>query len=74
MCGFGWKRDGYTYESYNFGTHYDLDFTPAPEHELIDANWDIDNWINGDDYDGCAAFQQVLDGKSLEPSYSRVPI
>ena len=38
--------------------------------ELVNNNWDVDNWITGNAkdgfvYDGCAAFQKVLDGKSI---------
>ena len=53
----------------SFGTRYDIDFKPRPGLELnIAKNWDVNNWITGnqDDgfkYDGCAAFQNVLDGK-----------
>ena len=52
----------------NFGDNYDVNFVPEAGMELIDSNWDVDNWVTGnrDDgfvYDGCAAFQKVLDGK-----------
>ena len=37
--------------------------------ELVNSNWDVGNWITGNAndgyvYDGCAAFQKVLDGKT----------
>ena len=40
--------------------------------ELIDSNWNVQNWITGNQndgfvYDGCAAFQKVLDGKLATP-------
>ena len=52
----------------NFGDNYDVNFVPEAGMEMIDSNWDVDNWVTGnrDDgfvYDGCAAFQKVLDGK-----------
>ena len=53
----------------SFGQSYDIDFKPRSGLELnIAKNWDVNNWITGnqDDgfkYDGCAAFQNVLDGK-----------
>ena len=35
---------------------------------MVDSNWNVQNWITGNQndgfvYDGCAAFQKVLDGK-----------
>ena len=39
--------------------------------EMTDNNWDASNWITGNKndgfvYDGCTAFQKVLDGKLSE--------
>ena len=36
--------------------------------ELKNSNWDVQNWVTGNAsdgfvYDGCAAFQKILDGK-----------
>ena len=55
---------------FSFGTNYDLDFIPETGMELVNSNWDVDNWITGNAndgfvYDGCAAFQKVLDGKII---------
>ena len=65
-CGFGKSRGAFAFANYHFGTHYDLAFSPAPEHELNRDNFKVDNWIDeNNNYDGCAAFQTVLDGKPL---------
>ena len=55
---------------FSFGTNYDLNFIPETGMELVNSNWDVANWITGNAkdgfvYDGCAAFQKVLDGKSI---------
>ena len=54
---------------YNFGSAYDIDFKPTSGFELIDENWKVENWIkmNGDKerFNGCKAFQKVLDSKFL---------
>lgn len=52
----------------SFGDHFDVDFVPQAGMEMIDSNWNVQNWITGNQndgfvYDGCAAFQKVLDGK-----------
>ena len=56
--------------NFSFGTNYDLNFIPEAGMELVNSNWDVDNWITGNAndgfvYDGCAAFQKVLDGKTI---------
>ena len=71
-CGFYVKRRKFYFGDTNisFGSHYELDY--VPQIELHEKNWNVQNWItkneNGDlVYDGCAAFQQVLNGKSSKP-------
>ena len=56
--------------NFSFGTNYDLNFIREAGMELVNSNWDVDNWITGNAndgfvYDGCAAFQKVLDGKTI---------
>ena len=50
---------------FSFGDHFDVDFVPQAGMEMIDSNWKVENWTTGPShqYDGCAAFQKVLDGK-----------
>ena len=54
----------------SFGTSYDIKFQPAAGMELNNTeNWNVNNWITGNQndgfkYDGCSAFQKILDGKS----------
>ena len=55
---------------YSFGTNFDLNFVPEAGMELQNSNWDVQNWVTGNAsdgfvYDGCAAFQKVLDGKTI---------
>ena len=52
---------------FSFGDHFDVHFVPQAGMEMIDSNWNVQNWITGNQndgfvYDGCA-FQKVLDGK-----------
>ena len=54
----------------SFGTSYDINFQPRVGMELNKTeNWDVNNWITGNQndgfkYDGCSAFQKILDGKN----------
>ena len=50
---------------FSFGDHFDVDFVPQAGMEMIDSNWKVENWTTGPShqYDGCAAFQKILDGK-----------
>ena len=48
----------------SFGTRYDINFQPRPGLELnIASNWNVNNWVRNNKYDGCAAFQNILGGK-----------
>ena len=66
-CGFGRSRGSFTLASYKYGSTYDLNWVAAPEHKLTDERWDVENFMRPDGtYDGCAGFQQVLDGEFLK--------
>ena len=65
-CGFGKSRGNFALANYKFGDTIDLAWVPAEEHELTDDKWSVQNFMREDgSYDGCAGFQQVLDGKPL---------
>ena len=54
----------------SFGTSYDINFQPRVGMELNNTeNWNVNNWITGNQdegfkYNGCSAFQKILDGKN----------
>ena len=56
----------------SFGTSYDIKFQPEVGLELNNSeNWNVNNWITGNqddgfEYDGCSAFQKILDGKGFK--------
>ena len=72
LCGFGKGRGwAFAWADYRFGSQYEIDFEPAPEHELTQDNWNPNNWKDETTgvFDGCSAYQQLLDGKLTFSTY-----
>ena len=64
-CAFGKSRGRLIPGDKTFGENYVFEFTPEDVYAFNDANWKVDNWIDGDNYNACAAMQHVLTGKKL---------